>query len=280
MAQIKKDKNEMSFLEHLEDLRWHIIRSIIAIAVFAIPALFYKDIIFDKIIFFPKDPNFPTYRFFCWAGEKLHLDGICVDGIDYELINGDLTLPFLLWLKTSFMIGVILAFPYILYEFWRFVRPALYENEKRNIGWLIFFGVFLFYFGSAFGYYIMAPFSINFLGNFSLGEEVANVFNVTSFIDILTGMVFWSGIIFEIPMIAFFLAKLGLLSKSLLANNRKYAIIIAIILAAIITPSGDAFSLALVALPLWLLYEVSIFVVMRVESRKRKDEIAFDNDRS
>lgn len=271
MAQLKKNKNEMSFIEHLEDLRWHLVRSVLAVLLITIPCLFYKDIIFDKLIFYPKDPNFPTYRFFCWAGERMHMNGICVDSINYDLINGDMTLPFLLWLKTSFMIGVIGAFPYILYEIWRFVRPALYEKEKKNLGGLIFSGVLLFYIGCVFGYFLMAPFSINFLGNFSLGEEVKNVFTVTSFIDILTGMVFWSGVIFEIPMLAFFMAKLGLLNKKFLATNRKYAVVISLVLAAIITPSGDAFSLSLVALPLWLLYEVSILVVSRVEKRRNAE---------
>jgi sec-independent protein translocase protein TatC len=165
------------------------------------------------------------------------------------------------------MLGVIAAFPYIIYEIWKFVRPALYEKEKKSLGGLVFSSIFLFYFGASFGYFVLAPFSINFLGNFSLGEEVSNVFTVTSFIEILTGMVLWSGVIFEIPMAAFFLARIGLLNKEFLAGNRKYAIVIALILAAIITPSGDVFSLSLVALPLWILYEVSIVVVKRVEQR-------------
>lgn len=260
----------MTFMEHLEDLRWHLFRSVLVVTIVSLVMLFFKNFIFDHVIFAAKDPNFPTYRFFCWAGDKMGIGGLCIDAIDYDLINGDLTLPFLLWFKTSFMLGVIICFPYILYEVWLFVKPALYEKERKNIGGLIFSGVFLFYLGSAFGYYVMAPFSINFLGNFSLGEEVKNVFTVTSYIDVLTGMVFWSGVIFEIPIVAFFLAKLGLLQKEFLSRNRKYAVVIALILAAIITPSGDAFSLTLVTLPLWLLYEVSIVIVSRVEKRRKK----------
>ena len=271
MAQLKSN-DEMTFMDHLEALRWHIVRSLLVVVVFSIAFLFIKDYVFTNVIFAAKNPDFPTYRFFCWAGEKLHLGGICIEVIDYNLINGDLTLPFLLWFKASFMLGFIVGFPYILWEVWRFVKPALYEKERKNVGGLVFAGIFLFYFGCTFGYYVLAPFSINFLGNFSLGAEVQNVFTVTSYIGVLTGMVFWCGVIFEIPIIAFFLAKFGLLGKEFLAKNRKYAVIIALVLAAIITPSGDAFSLTLVTLPLWLLYEVSIWVVTAVE-RKRKKEI-------
>lgn len=270
MAAIRKNKDEMSFMEHLEDLRWHLFRSVLVVTIVSVGFLFFKDFIFTHIIFAAKDTSFPTYRFFCWAGEKMHINGVCIDSINYELINGDLTLPFLLWFKTSFMLGVIVAFPYLLFEVWLFVRPALYAKEKKNVGGLIFSGVFLFYLGAAFGYYVLSPFSINFLGNFTLGTEVKNVFTVTSYIDVLTGMVFWSGVIFEIPIVAFFLANLGLLEKEFLSRNRKYAVVVALILAAIITPSGDAFSLTLVTLPLVGLYEVSIMIVSRVEKRRKR----------
>lgn len=261
----------MSFLEHLEELRWHILRSAVVITLFSVVCLFFKEFIFDHIIFAAKSDSFPTYKFFCWCGDKLHLSGICIQGIDYTLINGDMTLPFLLWFKTSFAIGLILAFPYILWEIWRFVRPALYQNEKKNAGRLVFLGVLLFYVGSAFGYYLLAPFSINFLGSFTLGSEVENTFTVSSYINVLTGMVFWSGVIFEIPMLAYFLASLGLLENKFLVRNRKYAIVVALILAAVITPSGDAFSLSLVTMPLILLYEVSIWIVRRTEKKRRRE---------
>ena len=168
------------------------------------------------------------------------------------------------------MAGFIFAFPYILWEIWRFVKPALHDNEKSNLGGVIIISTLLFYVGVFFGYFLMAPFSINFLATFSLSDQIENQFTFDSYLGILTGMVLWTGVIFEIPMVAYFLAKLGLLGREFLANNRKYAFIVSLVLAAIITPSGDAFSLFVVAMPLWILYEVSIVVVMVVEKRKLK----------
>lgn len=170
--------------------------------------------------------------------------------------------------------GVIFAFPYILWEIWRFVKPALLSHEKMNLGGAVFIATLLFYIGAFFGYFLLAPFSINFLATFTLSDQIENQFTFDSYLGILTGMILWTGLIFEIPMIAYFLAKLGLLGREFLANNRKYAFIISLVLAAIITPSGDAFSLFLVATPLWVLYEVSIVVVMIVERKRKK---ALDN---
>lgn len=268
----KKDKNEMSFFEHLEDLRWHIVRSLVVVLLFSIYFLANRFFLFDKIIFAPKDPSFITYNWFCIIGDKLHIAGLCITSISYTLISGDMTQPFLLYIKASFTCGFILAFPYILWEVWRFVRPALYANEKKNLTGLVLIGVFLFYLGAAFGYFILAPFSLNFLGSFKISNELESTFKVDSYIGIITGMVLWSGVIFEIPIIAFFLAKLGLLGKKFLVKNRKFAIVAALFISAIITPSVDMFSQTIVALPLYALFEVSIFVVGRVE-RKRNKEI-------
>jgi sec-independent protein translocase protein TatC len=268
----RNNKNEMSFLEHLEDLRWHLIRSILVIAAFATFFLIKPEFIFDDIILAPKKPEFITYKLFCNAGEKLNVDALCVTNPDYELFYLNLSSPFFLYLKIAMMGGVILAFPYILWEVWRFVKPALYQNEINNLGGIIFIGTLLFYLGVMFGYFLLAPFSINFLATFNLSSEIQNQFTFDSYLGILTGMVLWTGIIFEIPMVAYFLAKIGVLGKQFMSKNRKYAFVISLILAAIITPSGDAFSLFLVAVPLLLLYEISILVVMRVE-RKRNKEI-------
>lgn len=270
MAAIKKNKDEMSFMEHLEDLRWHVIRIILVIILFSIVFLVYPEFIFDKIILAPKDPDFITYKFFCNIGERFGIGGLCYTTLDYKLFYLNLSSPFLLYIKIAFMGGVIFAFPYILWEIWRFVKPALLSHEKSNLGGAVFISTLLFYIGALLGYLVMAPFSINFLATFSLSDQIENQFTFDSYLGILTGMVLWTGLIFEIPMIAYFLAKMGLLDRKFLAKNRKYAFIISLIMAAIITPSGDAFSLFLVAMPLWILYEVSIVVVMMVERKRNQ----------
>ena len=168
--------------------------------------------------------------------------------------------------------GVIFAFPYILWEIWRFVKPGLHLNEKRNLGGLIFIATLLFYIGCFFGYFLLAPFSINFLANFELSSSIKNQFTFDSYLGIMTGMVLWTGVIFEIPMIAYFLARLGLLTNDFMQKQRKFSFVAGLVLAAVITPSGDAFSLFLVATPLWLLYEVSIIVVRRVEKTRLKED--------
>ena len=270
MAAIRKNKDEMTFIEHLEDLRWHVVRMVLAILLCSIAFLIYPKILFDKVILAPKDPNFITYKLFCTVGEKLNIDGLCFETLSYKLFYLNLSSPFLLYIKIAFMAGIIFAFPYILWEIWRFVKPALLDNEKSNLGGVILIATLLFYVGALFGYFLLAPLSINFLATFTLSEQIENQFTFDSYLGILTGMVLWTGIIFEIPMIAYFLAKMGLLGKAFLANNRKYAFVIALVLAAIITPSGDLFSLFLVALPLWILYEISIVVVMVVERKRLK----------
>lgn len=272
MSPMRKARNEMSFMEHLEDLRWHIIRTLLVITALAIFFLIYPKYIFDYVILAPKNPDFPTYKLFCAIGDYLHVDGLCFTQFDYELFYLNLSSPFLLYLRIAIMGGAILAFPYILWEIWRFVKPALYEREMKNLGGIILIATLLFYIGAFFGYFILAPFSINFLANFQLSSAIQNQFTFDSYLGILTGMVLWTGVIFEIPVIAYFLAKVGLLTGSFMAAQRKFAFVFSLVLAAIITPSGDVFSLFLVATPLWVLYEVSILVVIRVEKRNRNRE--------
>ena len=259
MAAIKVKKDEMSFMEHLEDLRWHIVRIVVVIVLLSIVFLIYPEFIFDKIILAPKNPDFITYKIFCNVGDRFNIDGLCYTTLDYKLFYLNLSSPFFLYIKIAFMGGVIFAFPYILWEIWRFVKPALLSHEKMNLGGAVFIATLLFYIGAFFGYFLLAPFSINFLATFTLSDQIENQFTFDSYLGILTGMILWTGLIF---------------GREFLANNRKYAFIISLVLAAIITPSGDAFSLFLVATPLWVLYEVSIVVVMVVERKRKK---ALDN---
>lgn len=166
MSTRRKSKNEMSFIEHLEDLRWHIIRVLLVIVAMSIFFLIRPDLVFDKVILGPKDPNFPTYRIMCALGEWLHLKGLCISELNYDLFYLNISSPFLLYLRVGIMGGAIFAFPYILWEIWRFVRPGLYTHEQRNLGGLVFIATLLFYIGCFFGYFLLAPFSINFLANF------------------------------------------------------------------------------------------------------------------
>jgi sec-independent protein translocase protein TatC len=268
----KRNKNEMSFIEHLEDLRWHAIRVVIVVLACAIFFLIRPDLIFDLVILGPKNPEFPTYQLMCSLGEWLNVGGLCIDQLDYELFYLNLSSPFLLYLRIAIMGGAIFAFPYILWEIWRFVKPGLHFNEQRNLGGLVFIATLLFYIGCLFGYFLLAPFSINFLANFQLSDQINNQFTFDSYLGILTGMVLWTGVIFEIPMIAYFLARLGLLTNQFMMQQRKFAFVASLVLAAIITPSGDAFSLFLVAMPLWVLYEISIVVVRRVEKKQYAED--------
>lgn len=265
-------KAEMSFFDHIDALRGHLFRSVLAIFILSIVFFSNKHFLFDVIVLGPKSPHFITYQWFCWLGEKLNMDSLCISSIDYKLRFQNMSSTFFIHLKVAFVMGVIFAFPYILWEIWRFVAPALYNKEKRNFTGVVFMGSFLFYLGCAFGYLLIAPFSLNFLGTYQLSDQVQNDFSFDSYLDIMTGLVFWTGLIFEIPMIAYFLAKLGILTTAFMHKSRKYAIVISLILAAIITPSADMFSQTLVALPLWLLYEFSILVVWRQERKKRRAE--------
>lgn len=197
MSPMRKARNEMSFIEHLEDLRWHIIRTLLVITALAIFFLIYPKYIFDYVILAPKNPDFPTYKLFCAIGDYLHVDGLCFTQFDYELFYLNLSSPFLLYLRIAIMGGAILAFPYILWEIWRFVKPALYEREMKNLGGIILIATLLFYIGAFFGYFILAPFSINFLANFQLSSAIQNQFTFDSYLGILTGMVLWTGVIFR-----------------------------------------------------------------------------------
>jgi sec-independent protein translocase protein TatC len=260
---------EMSFMDHLEELRWHIVRSLLAIIAIGVVLFIRKDFLFDVLILGPKDPNFPTYRAMCWLADRFNLgDDLCITEISFKLINRDLSAPFMLHLQTSFTVALVAAFPYILWEFWRFIEPALYENERRNIGGTVFMASMMFYVGAAFGYYLVAPFSIQFLGSYQISAEIENTVDISSYVDSVTGLVFACGLVFEFPLIIYFLSRLGIVTPAFMRTYRKYAFVIILVIAAIITPSPDMFSQLIVALPLYLLYEASVGVSARVNKRR------------
>jgi len=259
---------EMSFLEHLEALRWHLIRSFASVVLFGALAFIFSDIVFDGILLAPKNSTFPTYLFFCWLSQKLFSDdSICLSDLNFELISTQMSGQFTTHLMVAFATGLILAFPYLLWEIWRFVKPALYPGERKHANGMVFWGTFLFALGIAFGYFVITPLSVYFFGNYQISGLVANQIAVSSFISTVVTTTFGTGIVFELPIFIYFLAKIGLVTPAFLKNARKISYIVILIVAAIITPP-DVTSQIIVSIPLFLLYEVGIWIAARVERKK------------
>jgi len=261
---------EMSFLDHLEALRWHLVRSAAVIIIIAIAAFIRKDILFDGIIFALKRPDFPTYRMLCWLSEKYSLD-LCIKDVSFSLISINLSGQFTTHMFVAFITGLVLGMPYLLWEIWRFVKPALSGKEKRYSRGIVFFTSFLFMTGVLFGYYIISPMSINFLGSYQVSSQVVNQINLDSYISTITILTLASGVIFELPMVVYFLSKLGVITPAFMRQYRKHSMVVILIVAALITPSPDVTSQMLVALPLFLLYEISIFISAAVVKREVGD---------
>lgn len=250
----------MSFLQHLEELRWHLVRSSAAIFVFALIAFFNKEFIFDKLILAPKNADFPTYRFLCWIGEKLHLDeSICIKDLSFTLINIDMSGQFSTHMSVSLYAGIVLAFPYVIWELWRFIKPGLHNHERKYANGIVFFTSLLFFLGVLFGYYVITPMSVNFLGTYQVSSLVTNQISLGSFISTVTTLTLMTGVVFELPILVYFLTKIGVLTPDFMRHYRRHAIVVLLIIAAIITPP-DVTSQILVTIPLLALYEISIFV--------------------
>jgi len=265
-------KDQLSFFEHLEELRWHIIRSLVAIMLFAIAAFLGKSFIFDRVIFGPTHLSFPSYKALCWMGNTLHLGkNMCVESINFKIINLDMAGQFTTHIKVSFIAGLIVASPYVFWELWRFLKPALYSNEKKAAKGLVAVCAGLFLFGILFGYFLIVPFSVNFLGNYHVSPDVQNTINLGSYISVISMICLSAGIIFELPILAYFLSKIGLLTPDFMKSYRKHAIVVILILAAVITPP-DVTSQVLIAVPILLLYEVSIKVSANVIKKAEAEQ--------
>lgn len=255
-----RNPNEMSFLDHLEELRWHLIRSCISIFIAGFIAFFFKDFIFDTLIFGPKKTDFITYRFFCDLSKTIwDSDVFCINELPFRIQSRTVAGQFSAHLWTSILAGFIISFPYVIYEFWKFVSPGLHKNEKKNAKWFIFFSSILFFTGIFFGYYVVTPLSVNFLGNYSVSNEIFNDFDLSSYMALVRASVLASGLIFELPILIYFLTKLGVVTPGFLRKNRKFALVIVLSLAAIITPP-DIISQIIVSIPILILYEISIFI--------------------
>lgn len=263
---------EMSFLDHLEVLRWHLVRSFIALGTFTILAFLFKSVVFDGIVLRMKDSDFWTYRMFCKLSGYLGLgDKLCFDDMSFELINVNISGQFTMHLLVSVIAGLIVTFPYLFYEMWLFVKPALKPDEKKSARGVVFSASILFMSGVLFGYFMIAPLSVQFLGNYQVSEMVTNKIALGSFITTISTITLACGVIFQLPLVIYFLTKMGIVTPQFLKTYRKHAIVVVLILAAIITPP-DISSQLLVTGPLMLLYELSIMISKAVIKREAEKE--------
>lgn len=265
----KTPQAEMSFLEHLEELRWHIIRSVVLIAVFAVVAFIMKDFIFNEIIFKPKMPEFWSNRMMAKLGEYVGSDALNINQQPLKLVSLKMADQFMLHFMVAIVLGLILAAPFIFFEIWRFIKPALYDKEKKHASGAVFFTSLLFMIGILFGYFVIVPLSIDFLTTYSVSPEVENQINMRSYIGTVTSISFASGFIFLLPIFSYFLSKVGILTPQFMKNYRRHAYVVMFLVAAIITPP-DVFSQIMVAIPLVFLYEISIFISKIVVKKREK----------
>jgi len=268
---IAEPEEDMSFLDHVEELRWHLVRSSAAIFIFGIIAFLMKDFIFNKVIFAPKDPDFITYRVFCKASRIFGTEGLCIDELPFTFQSLEMGEQFSVHIWISITIGFIIAFPFIIWEFWKFISPGLYEKERKGALVFIILSSFLFFVGVLFGYYVVTPLSVNFLGSYSISALVERNIQIGSYISLLKSSVLASGLIFELPIVMYFLTKMGLVTPDFLKQYRKHALVVVLIISAVITPP-DVVSQVIVTLPILILYEVSILISKTVLKQELKKE--------
>ena len=272
----------MSFFEHLEALRWHLIRASLAVVVFAIAAYAYYDEIFAHVIMAPTHTDFWAYRMMCDMGELFQrlipawfsAKDFCVESIHVNLINTEMAGQFTLKINSSLMIGLVLGIPYLFWELWRFIKPALHDKERKAASGFVFYASFLFLLGVMFGYFIITPLSIRFLAGFIVSPSIQNLFDVDSYISSVATLTLATGVVFQLPILVYIVASLGFLTPKLMRSSRRYAIVIILIIAAVVTPTPDALTMTVVAIPLFVLFELSIVVAGVVEKRRKAKELA------
>jgi len=276
MAIHKKNMNsekEMSFLDHLEELRWHLIRSTLAVLLFGTLAFIAKEFIFDVLLFGPKKADFPTYKLLCKIAQTIGFkESFCFTELPFRIQSRTMAGQFSAHIWTSITAGFIIAFPFVLYEFWKFISPGLKIKERKSARGFILIASLLFFIGVLFGYYIVTPLSINFLGSYQVSKEVFNDFDLSSYISLVRASTLACGLIFELPILIYILTKIGLLTPETLRKYRKFSLVIVLILSAIITPP-DIASQVIVTIPIVILYELSIFISKAVIRNQNKKEI-------
>ncbi len=265
------EEKEMSFLDHLEELRWHLIRSLAAVIVFTIGAFISAKWIFENIVFGPARPDFPTFKILCKLGNLIGQESLCITDIPFKVQSRNMTGQFTMHIMASFVLGLMIAFPYVAWEIWRFIKPGLQIKERKYSRGAVASISILFFFGVMFGYYIIAPWMVYFLANYSISDMVVNEFDITSYVSTIVMLVFGSGMLFQLPVVIYFLTKIGIVTPEFLRTYRKHAIIVILIVAAIVTPP-DPLSQTLITIPLYLLFEISVLISAGVAKRKAKEE--------
>lgn len=259
----------MSFLDHLEELRWHLIRAVAAVLVFAIAAFLAKDFIWNDVIFGPLKTDFWTYQVLCDLADKFDAPLLCFGQVPMNVINTEITGQFTMHIKSSLIVGLVLGFPYVFWEIWRFVKPGLHTTERSASRGIVFTVSLLFMVGVLFGYFVVSPLSINFLSNYTLAEVINNEIRITSIVSLVATLALACGIMFQLPVASYILSRAGIIGPETMKAYRKHAVVVILIISAIITPP-DVISQVLIAMPLMLLYEVSIIVSRRVVRKQEK----------
>lgn len=263
---------EMSFISHLEELRWHVIRAGASILVFAILAFVYIEELYHYVIIAPSRSDFWTYKMLCKLSVIVGYEDLCIKALNFKLQAIGMGDQFTMSMTSSVIAGLVFAFPYAFWEVWRFIKPGLKPSERRSARGAVFYVTFLFFSGVLFGYYVVTPLAINFLANFTLDPSIINEFSISSYISLVATLTLACGVAFQLPIVVFVLSKIGILTPAFMKEYRKHSMIVILIVAAVITPSPDIYSQILVAIPLFLLYEVSIMVSGKVEREKIREE--------
>jgi sec-independent protein translocase protein TatC len=267
---------QMAFVDHIEELRWHIIRAILAILIASAYCFFNIEWIFTNIILGPTQNDFISYQYLNKLGELLHIDVLKLKDMSIQFQNTELSGQFMMSFSVSFMMGLIVAFPVVFWELWKFIRPALKANELKYARGIVFWSSLLFFIGVLFAYYIIAPFTINFFANYQLSPQFKNIITITNYYDTMSDLIMGMGLVFELPVIVYFLSRIGILTPKLMRDKRRYAILIIFFLAVIISPP-DWFSCWLIALPLMLLFEISIGISDRANKARMKKQLTESN---
>ncbi|HEX4876378.1 MAG TPA: twin-arginine translocase subunit TatC [Chitinophagaceae bacterium] len=267
------DTVEMSFIDHLEELRWHVIRSVIAVLIGAVIVFIYSDFVVNDVLFAPTRSDFISSRWLCRFGHFIGIgDTLCFQQVDAKFLETTMTGQFIASFTLAFIGGFIIAFPYVFWEFWKFVKPALSEKELRKTRGVIFWVSLLFFTGVAFGYFILTPFMVNFYFNYKLSPQIQIM---PSFSDYLENLIYTTvgiGVLFQMPLLVAVLARIGIVTGQFLRKYRRHAFVVILIAAAIITPSTDPFSLTIVTIPLYLLFEASIVIASRINRQQQEEE--------
>jgi sec-independent protein translocase protein TatC len=266
------EEKEMAFLDHLEELRWHVVRAFGAIFICMIVAFIFVPWIFENIVFAPANIDFPAFRYMCKLGTLTGFDELCVKELPFKVQSRNMTGQFMMSLTAAFVIGLIVSFPYVVWELWSFVKPGLQNKERKFSKGAVVAISFLFLLGVSFGYFILSPMTIWFLSTYSISSRIVNEFDITSYVSTLSSLILGCGLLFQFPMVIYFLSKVGIVTPDLMRKYRKHSIVVILILGAIITPSGDPFSLTVISLPLYVLFEISIYISSVVVKRKLKAE--------